>query len=230
MKIEALSDPNFLLRDLESLTNNHFFDGGYVFRGQRDESWELDTSFDRFYTGTLKNRNNKFSELVSQFRKRTKDRLDERLSDGDIISIAQHYGLPTRVLDWSFSPYVALFFAISGALVLNPTKPAALWLLNYELVKSEIDEAELVFLHYEEQRDLRIKNQRGIFSKLLVDEINLIHFLDSRTLGDALTKVVIPPNCFQPFARHLKSMDITHARLFPGLEGHAKELIYEHLV
>ncbi len=230
MKTEALSDPNFLLRDLENLTNNHFFDGGYVFRGQRDESWELDTSFDRFYSGTLKNRNNQFSELISKFRERTKDRLDERLSDGDIISIAQHYGLPTRVLDWSFSPYIALFFAVSGALVLNPTKPAALWLLNYELVKSEIDEAELVFLHYEEQKDIRIKNQRGLFSRLLVDEKNLIHFLDSRSLEDALTKVVIPPGCFQPIARHLKSMDITHARLFPGLEGHTKELIYERLV
>lgn len=230
MKTESLSDPKFLLRDLESLTNNQFFNGKYIFRGQRDESWELDTSFDRFYSGTLKDRNKQFSEMVEGFRERTKDRLDQRISDGDLISIAQHYGLPTRVLDWSFSPYVALFFAISGALVLNPSKPAALWLLDYEEVAQKIDEAELVFLHYQEQKDIRIKNQRGLFSRLMIDEKNLIHFLDKRSLGNSLTKVVIPPNCFQQIARHLKSMDITHARLFPGLEGHAKELVYERLV
>lgn len=33
-----------------------------------------------------------------------------------IIGLAQHYGLPTRLLDWSFSPYVSAYFASTGAM------------------------------------------------------------------------------------------------------------------
>ena len=78
----------------------------YVFRGLSDSSYNLLTSLNRVC------RDNLMLEqcLLRNFKKYASNDLN---IDGfwETLSIAQHHGLPTRLLDWTFSPFVALHFA-----------------------------------------------------------------------------------------------------------------------
>jgi hypothetical protein len=42
--------------------------------------------------------------------------------------LMQHYKAPTRLLDWSYSPYLAAYFACSS----NPNIDGAIWALNMQ--------------------------------------------------------------------------------------------------
>jgi len=81
-------------------------------------------------------------KLLKEFKRRAHFYADNLPTTGDVLgwlALMQHHGAPTRLLDWSYSFFVAAFFALSDA-VSNPPKkrrPAVVWALYRNAFKLE---------------------------------------------------------------------------------------------
>lgn len=83
------------------------FRSHYVFRGLSDESYQLKTTLMRLGGNYIKME----KQLLRNFRKYAYRDVVPQDSIWNWLSIAEHYGLPTRLLDWTISPLVAAHFA-----------------------------------------------------------------------------------------------------------------------
>ena len=90
-------------------------ENNYVFRGQKHYKWQLAPTLDRLVKGAVTPAIAK--RQLHNFRLSTRGRLNDKSvlnSDSELWALGQHHGLATPLLDWSKSPYVALFFAFEG--------------------------------------------------------------------------------------------------------------------
>lgn len=217
-------------REVRRLCDNDPYSGSFVFRGHGQEDYKLSTSFDREVVDSLKKKNDSFSIISKSFKDRAATHLGESLSEDAWLGVAQHYGLPTRVLDWTLSPYVGAFFAISSYLRSEKKTLPTLWVLHKKHVEKTLDKRELRFIGYQPNVDLRIKNQKGVFTEIQDDTACLQTFLHAKGLADCLRKLRISRSIIADAIRDLSLMDISYERLFPGLEGLAKQIWFEFQV
>ncbi|NJL14116.1 MAG: FRG domain-containing protein [Microscillaceae bacterium] len=102
----------------------------YVYRGLGQARYDLKTSLMRLGG----NYGEVERHLIRNFRKYAKriTSLGNIDSFWDTLAIAQHFGLPTRLLDWTYSPYVALHFAT--AKLSQFEQDGIIWAVNHEKV------------------------------------------------------------------------------------------------
>lgn len=208
------------------------------YRGQADASWYLLPGLARVDRSTVIERISYFDFVT-----RAGDLLPEMSSSWNTLFAMQHHGLPTRLLDWTETFAVALYFALKGT-----SRDAAVWLLNpFELNRHTYQENALLrptdlghsyydFFIAEEQtlgapvvaisplrHNPRLNRQRGGFT---------LHGDLTRPLEElapsVLRKIVIPVEVQKEAREFLKMAGVSEFTLFPDLDGLARELRDEH--
>lgn len=101
---------------------NSFPKKQWVFRGHSDTAWKMESTFVRFCRLHDKNiakrwRPKREIEAIHKFKKAGHQFLTHLPEDDDILgwlAVMRHFGAPTRLLDFTYSPLTALFFAASN--------------------------------------------------------------------------------------------------------------------
>lgn len=105
----------------------------WLFRGQRCWEWQLTTKLERVagrFGVSLKKLPLIEKELCEEFQRhyhRYANKVPDKKDTIRWLTLMQHYGAPTRLLDWTYSFYVGVFFPIEHA---EPCHECALWILD----------------------------------------------------------------------------------------------------
>lgn len=200
----------------------------FVFRGQTAD-YPLLPKICR-----LKARGNllQIEQILLQEFKRSNPLLIEQhrpMDDWDYLTIGQHFGLPTRLLDWSNNALTALWFA--SALNNHECRTAqpysVVWILmardedfavNIESVHPfDVSGTKIVRPRIIKQR---INNQSGVFTIPSSQEMLDMRYLnETGSFNEKLIKVKIPSGRTDDIREELNTLGVNAFSIFPELEG-----------
>jgi hypothetical protein len=155
-------------------------------------------------------------------------------SDWEWLAIAQHHGLPTRLLDWTLNPLVALWFAVARPPsarrngIVWVFKPASEDFVNIAHEGPFSGDRTKVFRpsHVAE----RIRVQAGYFSvhKYLTKDRRFVPFDKIALYKSRLTKVVVAHSAFADIRFRLDQYGVNYSTVFPGLDGVSRHIEWLH--
>lgn len=217
----------------------------FAFRGLADADFPL--------TPALKRLTGDYVELerhlLRNFRKYALRHVVERDSFWNWLTVAQHYGLPTRMLDWTFSPFVALHFTLAN--VEKYHLDGVVWAVNYMQLHTLLPEPLKRVLSAEGSDVFTVEMLGSTIASLgemdRLTEGKFALFLEPPSMDDRIVnqaalfsvasdpelamddwlkghpemwrKIVIPASLKWEFRDKLDQMGVTERVLFPGLEG-----------
>lgn len=210
----------------ENMRNGNFYD--FVFRGQGSD-YPLIPKICR-----LKPKGDLLQvekTLLTEFKRSNPLLVQQQgpLNDWDYLTLGQHFGLPTRLLDWSTNALTALWFAVSGRNTecLPANSYAIVWILmptedDFAFNPDETHPFDLPYTKIFRPRLIkqRINNQSGVFSIPSTQELQESRYMnESDGYDQKLIKVKIPVKNLDDIRNDLNTLGVNAFSIFPELEG-----------
>lgn len=227
----------------------------FWFRGHADATWELQPKVERSsFIEAAKNAGDIKTSyeytILNQFLIRSLHLLSSNLSLTEKYFLAQHHGLPTRLLDWSTNPLVALFFASLKHKNENCKETnGAIYILWARGDYSGADEEDIIYQNNEkivnsiksiyENVDYTIKAKYPIrvipnaqLGRILSQSSRFtFHPANSASLENELNrnlyKFEILSGIKKDILEELSVLNINWSTLFPDLDHMVKEIKYQ---
>jgi hypothetical protein len=220
-----------------------------VYRGAADASAPLLTSLDRLGEAGPHAKADLEEHILRNYMRYSRPHVaTSNENDWEELISAQHHGVPTRLLDWTYSPLIAAFFATRARS--GGECPRAVWRLDWQKVHRAFGFPQLALLvrDLEEKLpgdghvspwqlfsdreppafaclvappsiDARIVAQAAAFTICSDKWRSFDEFLEAHGLADALTKYVIFPDIASLIRDQLDLVGVDERRLFPDLDG-----------
>jgi len=208
---------------MEALSFHDIISELTLYRGQANGQWHLEPKITRNpIAGTFEQLE---KQIINEFKRLGRSMLSQDIlsNDWDLLALAQHHGLKTRLLDWSTNPLVALWFACWEETLFEER---ALWVfyLDYQDI-ADINQGS----PYSQTRTLafkpnhvtqRITAQNGWFTthKFQTDG-KLVPLESNSSYNLKLEKLVFDSGLRLEFLSTLDKLGINAFSLFPDLSG-----------
>lgn len=182
-----------------------------IFRGHSSISWDLKPGIGRKkYSPELERK------VFELFKKQYYSYIAERPnSDLEILFLAQHYGLPTRLLDWTYNPMIALYFAcekfaneIDGCIYTVPLHN--FYMIDKPLTLDQIMSIKKPFYVVPKYTDARYRNQKALF---------LLCSSPQRKFTVIKKTYMIPKECKEQIIHDLALLGYDKTLVFPLLDS-----------
>jgi hypothetical protein len=188
-----------------------------VFRGQADVLWELKPSIARGDFDPTKE--SEISALANELLRRNEGH--KTFTEWDLLAAAQHWGIPTRLLDWTGDPDVAIFFALAD----TAGTDAGIYALKSKMAVNVNQNADPLAFEGVSRFcpsvavEKRIDAQKGSFTVHGPPERSLEDGLEA---GDELHVVIITAKSRAMVFEEIRRRGKNYATVFPDIEGLAR--------